>query len=71
MRIAYRGVDVKGAPFVGFDSQFGTTSGSTLSGSYKVGELHRTVHSSGRYKSAELDRIETEMRAAGERMRVL
>ena len=68
--ITYRSVDVAGNPFVGYYTRFGSDT-SRLSGGYKAGELVRTVHASCRHKSAELDAIERDMRAAGERERVI
>lgn len=54
--ITFRGVDIRGAAFVGFYTRFSDTA--TMSGDFKVGELHRTVTLSNSYKSAELDAIE-------------
>ncbi len=68
-RISYRGEAVvpPGVPYVGYYTA--TSATSSMSGSYKVGQLVRTVHASSRYTSAELDAIEREMVARGERIR--
>ena len=54
--VLYRGTDVAGRPFVGFATEFGPNS--TVSGSYKVGELVRTVPLCSAHTSAELDVLE-------------
>ena len=64
--ISYRSVDVEGAPFVGY---YTSTNGGAMSATYKAGELVRTVAASRRYKSAELDAIERDMRKKGEHLR--
>jgi hypothetical protein len=53
--ITYRGTDVEGRPYVGFYT--------TISGSYKVGRLERTVPMSKCYTSAAIDAVERQMRA--------
>lgn len=55
-RIHARGVDISGRVYICFYTRFSETS--TMSGSFKVGELHRTVGISGRHTSHELDQIE-------------
>jgi hypothetical protein len=60
VRIAYRGVDINGRAYVGFYTAFGQNG--TLSGSYKEGELVRTVPLCSRYTSHELDVIERRAR---------
>jgi hypothetical protein len=60
VRIAYRGVDINGRAYVGFYTAFGENG--TLSGSYKEGELVRTVPLCSRYTSHELDVIERRAR---------
>lgn len=67
IEVQYRGTSVQGHDYVGFCTEFGPTS--TMSHGYKVGELCRTVHASGRFKSAELDDIEREMNSHEERLR--
>lgn len=59
-RVAYRGVDVKGNHYVGVYVDNGA-KGSTISTSFKEGELHRTVRM--RETSAQLDDIENDIRA--------
>ena len=60
--IAYRGVDLHGAPFVGFYVEDGV-NGGRMSASLKAGELVRTVPmSGGKFTSAWADRQEDDMR---------
>jgi hypothetical protein len=59
--ITARGTDVNGRHYVCFYVSFG--HGSQVSGSYKVGELVRTVETSREHTSAELDAIEEYMQS--------
>lgn len=65
--ISCRRTDISGRAFVLFSTKYGPTS--SITGSYKVGELVRTVHLSSRHLSVELTRIEQEMNASSERIR--
>ncbi len=61
MEIRYHGTDVNGAEFVGYAVRFGDdNSTSTITGSYKAGELVRTTALSREKTSAELDKVERE-----------
>jgi hypothetical protein len=62
-RVHGRGNDVKGRAYVCFYTEF-TPGRSEMSGSYKEGELVRTVRLTRDHTSAELDRLEREMNAA-------
>lgn len=59
--------DIHGAMFACYSTAHGPRS--SISMSIKVGKLTRTVATSRAYTSAELDAIEREMNAAGERLR--
>jgi hypothetical protein len=60
-KIGARSIDVNGAAFVRFETEFGPSS--TMTGSYKVGELVRTTALSAAHTSAEVDAIERELNA--------
>lgn len=62
-----RGIDVHGKAYVCFKTDFGP--GATMTASMKEDELVR--HAGLRQSSAELDRIEREMVANGETVRVI
>lgn len=64
--ISYVGSDVQHQAFVGFYTATGPTS--SMSGSYKVGDLVRTVAVTKLFTSNETDDIEKYMRAKGERL---
>lgn len=56
VEITARGVDITGRPYVCLSSELSATS--QISGSFKVGELHRTMRLVSRHSSSELCRIE-------------
>lgn len=64
--VSYVGTDIHGAAYVGFHTTTGPTS--SVSGSYKVGELVRTVAVTRLFTSNETDDIQKYMRAKGERL---
>lgn len=64
--ISYVGSDVQHQAYVGFYTATGPTS--SMSGSYKVGDLVRTVAVTSLFTSNETDDIEKYMRAKGERL---
>lgn len=68
--VTARGQDRKGAAFVCYRVAFGD-NGATMSGSIKAGELDRNTASSRYFTSAQLDAIERDMNAKGERERVI
>lgn len=61
VEITCRRDDIHGRRFVCFYTSFGPTS--RISASMKEGELVRTVATTGRYRSVELDAIERRMLA--------
>jgi len=62
--ICFRGTTVRGEDYVGYYTKTRTGYG-TVSGSYKVGELVRTVAMSAQHTSDMVDRIEKKMLADG------
>jgi len=69
VEISFRGTDLKGKQFVGVKLDFGPNS--TITQSFKEDELVRHVGTSAKYTSHQLDVIEAEMLARGERVRQL
>jgi len=69
VEVNWRGTDFKGKAYVGFKVEFGPHS--TITQSYKEDELVRHVGTSKYFNSWQLDDIEAEMLAKGERVREL
>lgn len=70
VEVGHRGSDTKGKSFVMYFTAFGS-DGSTCSMSMKEDELVRHVGTSAKFTSHQLDDIEAEMLAKGERTREL
>jgi len=64
--ISFRGTDIKGKAYVGFFTSTGPTS--SISGTYKVGELVRTVPVTKMLTSNETTDAERYMNSKGERL---
>ncbi len=69
VEVDFRGVDIRGKTYVNFKVEFGPHS--TVTQSYKEDELVRHVGTSKYFNSWQLDDIEAEMLAKGERVREL
>ncbi len=67
--VNFRGTDLRGKAYVGFKVEFGPHS--TITQSYKEDELVRHVGTSRCFTSLQLDDIEADMLAKGERVREL
>ncbi len=67
VEVNFRGVDIRGKAYVGFKVEFGPHS--TVTQSYKENELVRHVGTSKYFNSWQLDDIEVDMLAKGERVR--
>jgi hypothetical protein len=69
VEVSFRGTDIKGKAYVGVKLNFGPNS--TITQSFKEDELVRHVGTSAKFTSHQLDDIEAEMLAKGERVREL
>jgi len=69
VEVSFRGNDLNGKAYVGLKVEFGPHS--TITQSYKEDELVRHVGTSAKFNSHQLDLIEAEMLAKGERVREL